>query len=83
MQSDHQTMWWCYKHYNLLLCETHHVVPEGTSHQRLCPLAEMEAIGTKEGAVRAAILNRKICQCCEQLGQFIDSVRKDLFFSVT
>lgn len=62
---------------NLLLCETHHVVPEGTSHHCLCPLAEMEAICTKEGAVRAAILNSKIRHSL-QLGQFIDSVRKHL-----
>lgn len=57
-----QTLWWCCKHYNLLLCETHHVVPEGTSHQRLCPLAKVEAIRTKEGAVGTAILNRNIHQ---------------------
>lgn len=39
----------------------------------------MEAIRTKEGAVRAAILKRKIRQC---LNDWVRSVRQHLFFSV-
>lgn len=39
---------------------THHVVPEGTSHQRLGPLAEMEAVSAKERAVWATILEIRI-----------------------
>lgn len=39
----------------------------------------MEAIRTKERAVRAAILKRKIRQC---LNNWVDSVRQHLFFSV-
>lgn len=39
----------------------------------------MEAIRTKEGAVRAAILKRKIRQC---LNNWVSSVRQHLFFSV-
>lgn len=35
---------------------THHVVPEGARHQRLSLLTEVEAVGTEEGAIRAAIL---------------------------
>lgn len=39
-----------------LLCDAHHVVPEGASHLRLGPLAEMEAVSAEEGAVSSAVL---------------------------
>lgn len=40
----------------LCLSDTHHVVPEWASHLCLGPLAEMEAVGTEVGAIRATIL---------------------------
>lgn len=39
---------------------THHVVPEGAGHQRLSPLAEVEAVGTEVAAIGAAILREKV-----------------------
>lgn len=50
-------------------CQTHHVIPHGSSHVSMSPFTEVETVHREVGGVRFAVLEKKNYRVCRSFAE--------------